>query len=398
MQTKDNPLEAWAKSAHRKLVAGYEQTNDLVDHKGLIGAIREFVAKDVLETILPLSVEIGTGQIIDAQKHLSNQIDLAITRSNAPAFRFSGGLKTYFLETVLATIEVKSIINKEGLFLGLDNCLSVKKLQLQLNSLRSKGFYVFTESFEWVDSIGGVDRLDKLLIEPSQENSAYCPIDVWKVIRFVLYWLHWERGDFADSNSRNTFESIFAIDADYTFFFELLFYYLEETDFDKGMRRFKEAPAIKEEFLKGLYAHIAQDEILPYTYIFAYQGYDEPESLAKATREWFEKNRKETSWTMMPKVILNQKVLMYRTFNTYHCSHYEYPLLFLMTSLVNALSEDINFDSSYGLSTGLQAYFDPTWLREKHPRNSPSYLFWRIPLDNSSAGEFKRLGAPKSNP
>lgn len=383
-----NPIEVWAKSAQKRLAYGYEQTADLLMHNASLGAVREIVVKEVLQTILPASIEIGTGQIIDGRGSLSNQIDLVVTRNNVPAFRFTGGQQTYFLETVLASIEVKSMLNSQGLKQALDNCNSVRKLFYQGNSLRSKGANIFKEAFEWVEAIGGLDLLDKVLVEPSQQNSVFCPNDVWKVIRFVFYWLHWERGDFKTQYAREALEQVFPIDADYSFFFQLLFLFLGEPDFNEGMKRFEEAAKVKQQFFESLYAHITQDELLPYTYIFAYGGYQKPEKIAEATRKWFAHNRSQIFWSMMPKVILNQHVCMYRTFNRYHCVAYEYPILFFMTSLVNALAENINFEVSYGLNTGLQQYFDPAWLKSKHPKYSPSYFVWEIPIDNSSAGEF----------
>jgi hypothetical protein len=100
----------------------------LLDHASTIGQAREFLVRRVLKTILPASVHIGSGIVIDHEGRASKQIDIIIYDPRFPMMNLDGGGR-YFVEGVLATIEVKSVINnRETLSGSLDNCRSVLEL------------------------------------------------------------------------------------------------------------------------------------------------------------------------------------------------------------------------------------------------------------------------------
>jgi len=81
-------------------------------------------------------------------------------------------------------------------------------------------------------------------------------------------------------------------------------------------------------------------------------------------------------------------MVMYRTFNDYHCHESDYPVLFLTNAIAEVLVENLHYPISYGLVTGLTPYFDlGNILGDRHPKYSTSYKVWSIPFDNSSAGE-----------
>lgn len=101
----------------------------LLSHSSTIGQAREFLVTRVLRTILPTSVHIGSGMVIDHQGGTSKQIDIVLYDPRFPLIRVEGG-GLYFVEGVLATIEVKSTIDAEKLRDGLDNCKSVLTLQV----------------------------------------------------------------------------------------------------------------------------------------------------------------------------------------------------------------------------------------------------------------------------
>ncbi len=100
----------------------------LLLHGSTIGQAREFVVTRILKTILPAGVHIGTGKVIDSRGGSSKQIDIVIYDPRFPLMKVDGG-GLYFVEGVLATIEVKSTINSDELRGSLENCKSVLELQ-----------------------------------------------------------------------------------------------------------------------------------------------------------------------------------------------------------------------------------------------------------------------------
>lgn len=109
------------------MLAAEAAVSGLFEHGTMIGQAREFLVSRVLRSVLPSSVHIGTGRVIDHSGGVSKQIDVIIYDPRFPMMKLdSGGL--YFVEGVLATIEVKSTINTAVLEGSLDNCKSVLEL------------------------------------------------------------------------------------------------------------------------------------------------------------------------------------------------------------------------------------------------------------------------------
>jgi hypothetical protein len=80
------------------------------------GTPREVFIKEFLENHLPEEYSIGTGEIIDCNSRPGqsrNQYDIVIYKRNYPKLNFGGGISGFLIESVLATIEVKSNLTKE---------------------------------------------------------------------------------------------------------------------------------------------------------------------------------------------------------------------------------------------------------------------------------------------
>ena len=80
------------------------------------GTPREAFIKEFLENHLPSNVAIGTGEIIDANSRPNeqrNQFDIVIYKRSYPKLDFGGGISGFLVESVLATIEVKSSLTKK---------------------------------------------------------------------------------------------------------------------------------------------------------------------------------------------------------------------------------------------------------------------------------------------
>ena len=79
------------------------------------GTPREAFIKEYLEGHLPSNVAIGTGEIIDANSRPGqsrNQYDIVVYKRSYPKLDFGGGINGYLIESVIATIEVKSDLTK----------------------------------------------------------------------------------------------------------------------------------------------------------------------------------------------------------------------------------------------------------------------------------------------
>jgi hypothetical protein len=82
------------------------------------GTPREAFVKGYLEQHLSANVAIGTGEIIDANSQprgSRNQYDIVIYKRNYPKIDFGGGINGFLIESVVATIEVKSILDQSAI-------------------------------------------------------------------------------------------------------------------------------------------------------------------------------------------------------------------------------------------------------------------------------------------
>lgn len=81
------------------------------------GTPREAFIREFLESHLNSTVAIGNGEIIDSQSQPGgkrNQFDIVIYKRNYPRLDFGGGISGFLAESVVATIEVKSTLDKAG--------------------------------------------------------------------------------------------------------------------------------------------------------------------------------------------------------------------------------------------------------------------------------------------
>jgi hypothetical protein len=96
------------------------------------GTPREAFIKEFLETHLNSTVAIGSGEIIDFQSRpgaMRNQFDIVIFKRNYPRLDFGGGVNGFFVESVVATIEVKSTLDKPSIEQSVKAALVTKRLK-----------------------------------------------------------------------------------------------------------------------------------------------------------------------------------------------------------------------------------------------------------------------------
>src|SRR3972149_6885244 len=104
--------------------------SSIVD-RSVIGEDREVLLKDFLEKHLAGDSKIGMrGQIIDSNGLSSQETDIVIYRPFGPRF---GDLNFYLAENVLATIEVKSTLNRRKLLQALKGVSKIKRLVRDYN-------------------------------------------------------------------------------------------------------------------------------------------------------------------------------------------------------------------------------------------------------------------------
>jgi hypothetical protein len=90
----------------------------------MVGSAREFFVSRVLRGVLPPIIHVGAGRVVGISG-MSKQIDIVLYDSRCPLLETQPGFGLFFMEGVIATIEVKSTLTRETLRLALDNCASV---------------------------------------------------------------------------------------------------------------------------------------------------------------------------------------------------------------------------------------------------------------------------------
>lgn len=98
------------------------------EHPVMKGNAREAIIRQVLSRFIPTGYDIGTGLVVDSDGAKSRQLDIVIARRDFPALVRPDGSKIYPVEGVLATLEVKSSLNRAELHKALRNCRSVGKV------------------------------------------------------------------------------------------------------------------------------------------------------------------------------------------------------------------------------------------------------------------------------
>lgn len=105
------------------------ETAGLMKHRPSIGALKEFLTKSVLNSVLPDCCSLVSGQIFDGKGNLSKQVDIIIYDSRLPKLEIAPGFGYYAIEGVIACIEIKSKLDKKNIEEALDNSKSILELE-----------------------------------------------------------------------------------------------------------------------------------------------------------------------------------------------------------------------------------------------------------------------------
>jgi len=107
------------------------------------GTPRENLISNFLSTHLSANVSIGTGEIIDhrsAPREQRNQFDIVIYRNNYPRLDF-GGVTGFLVESVVATIEVKSLLDEAAVLQASGAAANLKRLEPRYSRDVSFGWF-----------------------------------------------------------------------------------------------------------------------------------------------------------------------------------------------------------------------------------------------------------------
>jgi hypothetical protein len=129
------------------------------------GTPREAFIREFLQSHLPENVAIGTGEIIDANSQPGaqrNQFDIVIYKKNYPKLDFGGDVSGFLIESVIATVEVKSTLNQEGMAQAISAARNAKALTPNVTSGFHSG-YIPPKVLNYVVAYDG----------PAQMQTAY---------------------------------------------------------------------------------------------------------------------------------------------------------------------------------------------------------------------------------
>lgn len=126
----------YCKSTEQMMISWYEHAASVLKHSGDLGTVREHFIQAVLENFLPKTVVVGQGEIIDGtEQGRSGQQDVILYRADFPVITSHTSINTYMIEGVIATIEVKSNLSKEGLSGPFESAARVKRLEKEAQKL-----------------------------------------------------------------------------------------------------------------------------------------------------------------------------------------------------------------------------------------------------------------------
>lgn len=151
------------------------------------GTPREAFIKEFLVGHLSAKVAVGTGEIIDANslpRQPRNQFDIVIYKADYPKIDLGGGVNAFLAESVIATIEVKSLLTQVELQAAIISANKAKKLQTNLITAFTTGYippgvlsYVvaydgpaqISTVYSWLKSTEATHRLNQVNL-PASDN------------------------------------------------------------------------------------------------------------------------------------------------------------------------------------------------------------------------------------
>ena len=118
-------------SMAKKMSIDYQEVTNHIEHMGLRGSSRENILREYIKQLLPQKFAVGNGIITDVNGTQSKQQDFFVYDAfNSPIFLHMESSCIIPVESVYATVEVKSTLTKETLKQSIKNIRSVKQLEI----------------------------------------------------------------------------------------------------------------------------------------------------------------------------------------------------------------------------------------------------------------------------
>jgi hypothetical protein len=158
------------KSFAEELLAKFRRVGHLVEHPTTTGSYHEALLRSVLGTFLSRRFSVGTGFVYASPEQVSDQVDILVVDENdADAYVYrEGDLGIVRPRSVVAAIEVKTVLGVKAFDEGLQKIASVRKLICS-----PKG--ICTAIFGYESPNVTPSWLDKLFVRPAAQALADTP-------------------------------------------------------------------------------------------------------------------------------------------------------------------------------------------------------------------------------
>ena len=146
----------------------FDGITSILSHKGIKGLAREDLLKKYLRDLIPQKYAIASGIICDSNENQSRQQDFIIYDSfTCPTFYQFDSTAILPVESVYATIEIKSSLNSKTLKECVENINSVRKLQRTDNnqSIKITNGFSSTYPLGFVFAYTSTMSLKKLILK-----------------------------------------------------------------------------------------------------------------------------------------------------------------------------------------------------------------------------------------
>lgn len=118
-------------SMAKKMSIDYQEVTNHIEHMGVRGSSRENILREYIRQLLPQKFAVGNGIVTDVNGTQSKQQDFFVYDAfNSPIFLRMESSCVIPVESVYATVEVKSTLTKETLKQSIENIKSVKQLEI----------------------------------------------------------------------------------------------------------------------------------------------------------------------------------------------------------------------------------------------------------------------------
>lgn len=129
VRTSVNIVEEYWSGVSQRLQTEVDVLNRLVQHNAELGRANELAVANILKEILPSSLGVGTGIIIDSSGRRSLQTDIILfERSKQPQILAQTTQLIFPVETVVMALEVKTTMDADAVKDVGDKCASIRAL------------------------------------------------------------------------------------------------------------------------------------------------------------------------------------------------------------------------------------------------------------------------------